>query len=192
MKHSLQAVGYNIRLRPVEKADAGFIIHLRNLPHVLGTVGDTVPDVSAQRRWIESSWERPGDYYLIIETDKGKRIGTIGIYDVENGTGEWGRWITLPGVLAGLPSAVLIHDLAFDQLHLQELRGCVVSDNLRVLSFHRKFGLEQTGVEPHARQIGGKWVDLVWLLMKRGNWPDARRRLQPLAKVAAKALLENP
>ena len=191
MKHSLQVCGYNIRLRPVELVDAEFIIYLRNLPHAAGTVGDTVPDVLAQRRWIESSWQRPGDYYLMVETNNGKRIGTIGIYDVANGTGEWGRWITLPGVLAGLPSAVLIHDLAFNHLAVQELRGCVVSDNLRVISFHRKFGLEQTGIERRARQIGGKWVDLVWFVMKKDKWLDARCRLHSLAEVASKALLEN-
>jgi RimJ/RimL family protein N-acetyltransferase len=191
MKHSLQAVGYNIRLRPVQIADAEFIIQLRNLPNVIGTVGDTVPDVSAQQRWIESSWQRPGDYYLIIESLSGKRIGTIAIYDVSGNSGEWGRWITIPGMMVGLSSAILIHDLAFGSLGLQGLRGCVVSDNLRVISFHRKFGLEQTGIELNARQIGGKPVDLIWFSMKKERWPETRSRLHPLAEAGAIAMSES-
>lgn len=187
MKHSLQAAGYGIRLRPVRIADAAFIVHLRNLPHVVGTVGDTVPNVESQERWIESSCERSGDYYLMIESNEGRQLGTIGIYDVANGTGEWGRWVTLPGMLVGLPSAILIHDLAFGQLELEKLRGCVVRDNLPVLSFHRRFGLQQTGIEYGARQIAGKWVDLVWFAMTKGRWSEARRRLDHLARSVEQA-----
>lgn len=191
MKHSLSATGYGIRLRPVKVDDAEFIIHLRNLPHVLGTVGDTVPDIAAQKRWIETSLDRAGDFYFVIESCQGKELGTIAIYDVADGVGEWGRWITLPGMLIGLSSAVLIHDLAFDQLNLSELRGCVVSENLQVLSFHRRFGLEETGIELHARKIGGTWVDLVWFAMNKEKWNVARSRLHLLAETATKATTDD-
>lgn len=186
MRHSLEITGYDIRLRPVETDDAEFIIYLRNLPHARGRVGDTVPDVATQRRWIESNWEREGDYYLIIEGRNRGAIGTIGIYDVANGSGEWGRWILLPGVMAALPSAILIHDLAFDHLSLASLRGCVVRDNLQVISFHRKFGAVQTGIVANARQIGGQWVDLVWFEMTKERWAQERKRAHVLAERASK------
>src|SRR6478736_6026302 len=112
MKRHLELSGYNRNIRPVTMADAAFIVQLRSMPHVLGTVGDSAPDVQAQERWIESYLQRPEDYYFIIETNSGTPLGTIGIYDIAEGSGEWGRWITLPGVMAGLPSAVLIHDIA--------------------------------------------------------------------------------
>jgi RimJ/RimL family protein N-acetyltransferase len=191
MRHSLQITGYGIRLRPVEVADAGFIVNLRNLPQAVGTIGDTSPDHGAQERWIEAYWERPDDYYFIVETCNGKSIGTIAIYDVVNGTGEWGRWIILPGIMAALSSAILVYDLAFSVLELRELRGCVVSDNTRVISFHRKCGMRETGIERHARQIGGRWVDLVWLTMTRHQWSDVRQRLHPLAEAAEKAILNS-
>lgn len=187
---TIDASGYNIRLRPVTLADAGFIVSLRSMPHVLGTVGDSAPDIQAQERWIEAYLQRTDDYYFIIESHDGIPLGTIGIYDMADGSAEWGRWITLPGIMAGLPSAMLIHDIAFDQLGLRELRGCIVSDNERVISFHRRFGAEQTGVETNARFIGGKWIDLIWIVMRAGNWPAARLKLSPLAETAAIAMKE--
>lgn len=187
---TIEASGYNIRLRPVTHADAEFIVRLRCMPHVIGTVGDSTPDIQAQERWIESYFQRTDDYYFIIESQDGTPLGTIGIYDMADGSAEWGRWITLPGVLVGLSSAILVHDIAFDQLGLHEVRGCVVSANERVISFHRRFGAEQTGVETKARFIGGKWIDLVWIVMRAANWPAARLKLASLAETAATASKE--
>jgi RimJ/RimL family protein N-acetyltransferase len=160
------------------------------MPHVIGTVGDTEPDIQTQERWIEAYLQRADDYYFIIEFHNGTPLGTIGIYDIANGSAEWGRWITLPGVMVGLASAMLVHDIAFDQLGLRELRGCIVSDNERVISFHRRFGAEQTGVETKARFIGGQWIDLIWIVMRSANWPAARRKLAPLAETAASSIIE--
>jgi len=187
VKHSLECMGYGIRLRPVESTDAEFILRLRNLPHVSGTVGDTVPDAGAQRQWIQSSWDRPGDYYLLIETEQGMPIGTVGIYNVLNGVGEWGRWILLPGTTVALASAILTLDIAFYQLSLTEVCGCVVKTNSRIVSFHHKFGLRQTRIEQCARVIDGKWIDLVWFAMDAADWLSVRRQLHPLAEAGARA-----
>ena len=189
MKHSLQLEGYGLRLRPVTVGDAQFIIQLRSHPRVLGTVGDTVPDVTNQRRWIESYFERNGDYYFIVETTTGKPVGTIGIYDIVDGIGQWGRWIILPEVSAvGFSSVVLVHQVAFDVLGLTALTGSVVPTNEKVLGFHRRFGAEFTHVEPKSRCIRGEWVDMVWIRVQRVNWPGMFAKLRPLAEVAGRSL----
>jgi RimJ/RimL family protein N-acetyltransferase len=192
MNHSLTISGYNTRLRPVRLADAEFILHLRTMPHALGTVGDTVPEVAEQRQWIESYLERPNDYYFIVESLQGQSWGTIGIYNFKGTSAEWGRWIIIPEIMAALPSAIMIHQLAFDVLGLTELRGEVVSDNTKVLSFHRRFGSQKVGVAPHSRMIQGKWADMVQFTMSCAQWPFIYKNLHPLAEVAGRTLTLSP
>jgi RimJ/RimL family protein N-acetyltransferase len=189
MKHAIQREGYGLRLRPVTMADAGFIIALRSHPRVQGKVGDTSPDLAAQQRWIENYLEREGDYYFVVETTAGKAVGTIGIYDIQDGIGQWGRWIIQPEVqAAAFPAVVLVHQVAFEVLGLTALTGSAVSTAEKVLGFHRRFGAEFTHVESKGRCIRGEWVDMVWIRVQAANWPAMFAKLKPLADVAGRAL----
>ena len=71
MRHTLQAEGFGVRLRPVRLEDAPFIVWLRNLEHVKGRVGDSAADAAGQEAWLRAYFERQGDYYFIIETGGG-------------------------------------------------------------------------------------------------------------------------
>lgn len=189
MRHAVTARGFGVRLRPVEIGDAEFILRLRSHPRVLGLVGDTPPTVEQQTAWIAAYLDREGDYYFVVETDAGVAIGTVGIYDVKDGVGQWGRWIIAPESQgAALPVGVVIHQVAFDQLNLTALLGAVVATNEKVLGFHRRFGAEFTHTEPRARCIGGVWVDMTWIRVQRTAWPAMLARLTPLAVVAERSL----
>ena len=63
-----QTEGYRIRLRPVRIDDAAFIVWLRNLDHVKGSVGDSAANTADQETWLKNYFEREGDYYFIVET----------------------------------------------------------------------------------------------------------------------------
>ena len=189
MKHSIQLAAYGIRLRPVTGADAEFIIALRSHPRTAGKLGDTSPDLGAQQKWIENYLHREGDYYFIVETAAGKPVGTIGIYDIKDGIGQWGRWIILPEVqVAAFPAVVLVHQVAFDVLSMTALTGSAVCTAEKILGFHRRFGAEFTHVEPKGRCIRGEWADMVWIRVQRANWPAMFAKLKPLAEVAGRAL----
>ena len=191
MRHTLAVDGFGVRLRPVTVADAAYIVQLRRQPRVLGTVGDTSPDIEAQKQWIDRYLDRDGDLYFIIEVG-GRPVGTIGLYDITDGSADWGRWIIEEAVPAALPSAILIHDLAFGPLGLRELCGRVVPTNKRVISFHRRFGAENAGIQKDAVRIGGTSVDLVCFRMSSQNWPQVRKKLEPTAAVAVAALTQAP
>ncbi len=188
MKNALTISGYNTRLRPVTLADAEFIVQLRNMPHVLGTVGDTSHQIADQRQWIESYLYRPDDYYFIVESLQGQPWGTIGTYNFKGDTAECGRFVMVPGILAALPGSVLNFRLAFEQLGLAEVRTEVVSDNAKVLSLNRRLGLHQVGVAYRSRFIQGKWIDMVQFEMSRNQWLDAYKKLHSLAEVAGRTL----
>lgn len=184
MQHSLTAEGFGIRLRPVVMGDAAFIVWLRNLEGSIGRVGDSATTVQEQQAWLEVYFSRPQDYYFIVESNRGLPIGTYGIYDVKQNSAELGRWIIRPSVPAAIPSAILVHDLAFKRMNLESLRGTVVASNLRVRSVNRKLGYKELNIVPNAQVIGGRLVDIVHHLMTPTSWNKSRSPLMPLAEYA--------
>ncbi|HTL59874.1 MAG TPA: GNAT family protein [Candidatus Limnocylindrales bacterium] len=190
MRHSLHAEGFGVRLRPVRLEDAPFIVWLRNLEHVKGWVGDSANDVSNQQAWLNKYFEREGDYYFLVETLGGLPLGTHGIYNRTGESAEKGRHIVRPEVLAGVPAAMLANDLAFNQMHLTELRANAVSTNTAVLSLHRKCGFQQVGIARAAQVINGEPVDLVQWVLTVEAWSKVRPRLVPLAEFAGGHITE--
>ncbi len=198
MRHTLEATGFGLTLRPVRFEDAAFIVWLRNLDRAKGRVGDSATDVASQEAWLQQYFDRPDDYYFLIETEDGHHpLGTYGFWGFLGPSAESGRWIVRPQVPAAIPSAVLGLDLAFGPLGLKELRVKTVSTNLAVLSLNRKLGMRPTGVAKADQVIGGKAVDQCLFLLLPEDWAEARKRLLPLAKVAEAqirewARLQNP
>jgi RimJ/RimL family protein N-acetyltransferase len=184
MRHSIRAEGFGVRLRPVQMADAAFIVWLRNLEHAKGRVGDSAADATSQQNWLKAYFEREGDYYFIIETTGGIPVGTYGLYNAGGGSAESGRWIIRPDVSAAIPSAVLIFDIAFNKLNLKEVRVTTVSTNRTVLSLNAKFGFRQTRVQQGAQVINGEPVDLVHFILTPQDWAKPGERLMPLARFA--------
>ncbi|HWI56388.1 MAG TPA: GNAT family protein [Bacillota bacterium] len=173
-----------MRLRPVRKEDAAFIVWLRNLDHAKGRIGDSAIEVTSQEAWLTKYFDRPQDYYFLIETLGGRPVGTYGLWDFTDNSAESGRWIIRTDVPAAIPSAVLGLDIAFTTLGLSKLRVKTVSTNLPVLSLNRKFGMRQTIIETDSTVIGGQSVDQIHFVLYPRDWAQARQRLLPLAKIA--------
>jgi RimJ/RimL family protein N-acetyltransferase len=199
VKHSIQAEGFGVRLRPVRMEDAGFIVWLRNLDYVKGKVGDSACDVTSQQKWLNAYFEREGDYYFIIETLNSIPLGTHSIYDVADGGAELGRWIIRPGVQAAIPSQMVAIDTALGRLKLNLLRNTTVASNRPVISISRKLGFRQVKIVSGERVIGGKPTDMVHFVMTAEEWAMARERLLPIAQTAevlvhgwAQAYIANP
>jgi len=190
MKHSLVSEGFGVRVRPVRLEDAEFIVWLRNQDYVKGRVGDSAADITSQEAWLRKYFEREGDYYFIVETPSGIPLGTHGIYDIRGTSAEKGRHIIRPEVMAGVPAAILVTDLGFNELGLSELRSTCVATNLPVHSLHLKSGFKQVGVARSAQIIDGKPVDLEHFLLTPEDWQKARARLLPLAQYGEKHILE--
>jgi RimJ/RimL family protein N-acetyltransferase len=190
MRHNIQCEGFGVRLRPVELADAEFIVWLRNLEHAKGRVGDSAATTAAQEVWLRTYFDRAGDYYFIIETLNRKPVGAYGLYDIRGPSAESGRWVIRPEVPAAVPSALVAFDIAFGILKLKELRVKTISSNQNVLSLNRKLGFQQTRIEQKAQVIGGKSVDQVHFLLKAVDWLPYRMKLELLAKIAERQVLE--
>jgi RimJ/RimL family protein N-acetyltransferase len=185
MTHDVHLEKFGVRLRPVRLEDAGFIVSLRNSPHVLPFVGDSAADVAGQEAWLQRYFERPNDWYFLVEIAAGSQVvGTIGLYDVDGKTGEWGRWITLPGIGAAPASAWLVLHFAFEVLKLEAALGHVVESNAKVLSLHERMGNPRIGFSDAPRVIGGQAVRMVAYRAARADWPRISARLDRYARMA--------
>ena len=192
MDHHLSVERYGVRLRPVRLADAEFIVRLRNSPHALPFVGTSATDVPGQEKWLRDYLARPNDWYFLIEMTRGDRpVGTLGVYNVEGTTGEWGRWILLPGVPAAAASAWLAFHVCFDCLLLETVLGHVVETNKEVLSLHARMGHPRVGYAANSVVIGGKPMRLVEFRATRKDWPAISVNLDRYARLS-ETLVSQP
>lgn len=189
MRHELSLAGAAFGLRPVRDEDAGFIVGLRSDPELGRWLNPTSAEVGDQLAWLARYYERPGDYYFVIDRlATGAAEGLIGLYDVAAGEAEWGRWLLKPGSLAAVESAALIYRCAFEQLGLMAVCCRTLAANERVVSFHDSCGIVERRVLPGHVELRGERLDAVEHRLTREAWPAVDARLRQLAQLTARRL----
>jgi RimJ/RimL family protein N-acetyltransferase len=191
MRHDLCLAGSAFRLRPVGNADASLILWLRTKPELNRFLHGTSPSLDDQLTWLDHYYERPGDYYFVVERQEtGVPEGVVSIYDIDpqSISGEWGRWILKPGSLAAVESAWLIYRCAFEQLDLRQVYCRTVADNTPVVSFHDSCGIAERRLLPGYFDLNGRLVDAVEHRVERQTWRELGPRLERLAKLTAQRL----
>lgn len=177
MRHNLTIAGSAYRLRPITLYDAQFIVVIRTHPSRSRFINYTPSDVEQQREWIERYFEKPNDYYFLIEDANTREPeGTLAIYDVnvEKKTAEWGRWVLRPGSKAALPSITLVFRAAFENLHLDLLRTHTVLENRSVIAILERAGMREARKLENYVQIGNRSYDVIEHQILRADW--LRRR----------------
>lgn len=186
MRHDLRVEGPAFGLRPVELSDAAAILELRRDPARAAFIHETDASVDAQIRWLETYFERSGDYYWAVERRAdGSTEGFLGIYGVEGDRAEWGRWVLRPGSLAAPESAWLVHEAGFGLLHLQTLITRTLVENRAVVALHSRYGVETVRTLPAYARIGGVAQDAVEGRMTRTLWDTSGPLLHAMAERAA-------
>ena len=173
--------GFGHRLRPVERQDAADIFELRTDPVLGRFLNPTAGGVEDQGRWIEAQRARAGDYYFVIETLGGRWEGIIGLYDIADTSGDWGRWILRRGSLAAPASVLLLLRFGFDELGLRRICCCTEAENVVALSFHDSCAY--TNRSEHI-DTGGQ-VSFKYSLVL-ADWPAFRDALAPMAERIAR------
>ncbi|WP_054956224.1 GNAT family N-acetyltransferase [Paenibacillus dakarensis] len=191
MKHDIIVERFGIRLRPVTMDDAEFIFKLRRSPELSKYIGELDSRYSVHESWLKEYFQREGDYYFCIELLSGEPVGTIAIYDISERTGNWGRWIILPRVLAAPASVWLIFHVAFDILGLNSVYSNTVIENESVVSFHDHCGLPRTRIEHGGLTINGIAYDTVIHTASKEHWPFIQKKLEKPAVLAERLLTEN-
>lgn len=186
MRHDLHREGPAFRLRPVANDDAAYIVDLRARGGPYINRGAT--NAAEQREWLARYFEREGDFCFVVEARRNaRREGVVGIYDVRDGTAEWGRFVLEPRSHAAIETALLVYDVAFGDLALERIRCRTLAANAKVVAFHDSCGLVRA---QDAATIAHDGVPAraVEHWMMRDAWPRAREQLGRLAKRTADAI----
>ncbi|MEX1028427.1 MAG: GNAT family protein [Paenibacillaceae bacterium] len=191
MSHTIVVERFGIRLRPITMDDADFIHRLRRSPELSRYIGEIDARLEVHRLWLEQYLQSKDDYYFCIELLSGKPIGTISIYHIKGGKGNWGRWIISPSVPAAPASVWLIMHIAFNILGLSEVYSNTVINNASVVSFHDNCGFVRTGIEQNGLTIRGISYDMVIHSVTRDIWPIIQGKLEKPAALAERLLQEG-
>jgi RimJ/RimL family protein N-acetyltransferase len=174
----------------VDLADATFIVELRARAGRFLNRG--AASVSDQLVWLETYFEREGDYYFVIEAANGnRREGLVGLYGINaRREAEWGRWILVPDSNAAVESALLLYRCAFDELHLNQVSCRTLADNAKVVAFHDSCGLAR-GPSPVSIEHHGKAQAAIEHMLSKSDWPRVRSHLDRLASRFARRVVES-
>jgi len=183
MKHDLKVEKFGVRLRPVNIKDAAFILKLRTSQEFSKYIGDTSSNIENQIAWLRNYLQRENDFYFCIETHFNEPIGTIGLYNITSSEAEWGRWIVYPNSLAAPASAYLIYYIAFEIIKLDRVYCKTVSENEKVISFHRSCGLKQVGFEENAVTINNQKYSLIIQSLEKEQWSDVAKKLERISTI---------
>lgn len=191
MLHSLVVNGLAFRLRPIADSDASFVVHLRSDPSLSQFLHATPGSIENQLSWQARYYERPGDWYFVLEHRRNSEPeGLISLYDhnIQQRCAEWGRWVLRPNSLAAVESAWLIYRCAFEQLGLTEVYCRTVADNQSVVSFHDSCGITKKKLLPSHFNFNGNSLDAVEHRVDEATWRTLGPRLEQLAQRVARRL----
>ncbi|HEY0248893.1 MAG TPA: GNAT family protein [Gryllotalpicola sp.] len=158
----------DVRLRPIEDADAENIVTWRNNPQVrrnfIFQQDFTVP---MQLGWMETH-VRTGKVaqFIIEELQSGRDVGSVFIRDIDHvhRKGEFGIFIgddTMRGRGIGTRATALILSHGFELLGLNKIFLRVFADNERAIRSYERSGFVREGFLREDVFVDGRFRDLV-------------------------------
>ena len=132
-------------MRTVELNDADFIYEMRQdqpktkyLSNISGTFED-------QKNWINNYQHREKEkkeFYFIIESKEGNKLGLARMYDFKKQSFCWGSWLIKDNApkSTAIESALQIYEFGFHELGFNQSHFDVRKGNDKVIAFHKRFG----------------------------------------------------
>jgi RimJ/RimL family protein N-acetyltransferase len=141
--------GKNIQLRTAEISDAEFILELRTQSEKTKYLSQVENDLAKQQAWLvayKQKEQKGEEYYFVIESKTGKKLGLVRVYDLQPNSFCWGSWLIQDNApkTTAIESALLIYEFGFGQLSYKKAHFDVRKGNQSVIAFHQRFGAKVT------------------------------------------------
>ncbi len=134
-------VGKYVILKSPTVEDAEFTLKLRQDPQICKYLPCINSTVEKQKEWIDNNRKKEDDYFFVVWTISGNRIGTISVYDITENSGEGGRLALIGTVEENVEATLLLYDFCFNNLQLKSVTGYVMSENKRAIRFNVMMGV---------------------------------------------------
>jgi [ribosomal protein S5]-alanine N-acetyltransferase len=111
--------------------------------------------------------------FIIVHTEADHVIGKIGVWQDEEigfflSRKYWGQGMATEALLA-------IMEYLFHERSFQKITADVDPRNTRSTKLLQSLGFEKTGFEEKTLEIGGEWVDSVYLALGKQAWETRRK-----------------
>lgn len=130
--------GKFVDMRSITLEDAEFSYNIRADKKNRETVGQLAASIEKQKQFIEWQMQEPNDYYFVVLNKKGEKIGLIGIYDIQDNIGEFGREVSYGNPMQTMEAEILLEDFCRDVLHLKKICWVIYLNNRKHLSDQKK------------------------------------------------------
>jgi len=136
------------KLSIVNLDDAEFILSLRVNPALNKYISQVDTDVEEQRKWLigyKKREARRAEFYFIIKDQNNDKLGTVRLYDFQNGSFCWGSWVIKPDSPSktAIESALNVYEFAFNVLRFSQSHFEVRNENTKVIKFHKRMGAKE-------------------------------------------------
>lgn len=169
-----QISGERIILRERRKTDAAYFAYWYNQPNVMFQCGFTEPTSEENEVQIIENEAADSDWYTITNRD-GTIIGETGLLRM------WPVWhctdlsIIIPDPAMqrkgyGTEAIRLMIDLAFRQYAMNRIAIGVVAKNVDAVSFYRKIGFRQEGIQEQGYFYDNEYSDFIMMRLLRQEW----------------------
>ena len=132
-------------MRTVELKDADFIYEMRQNQLKTKYLSNVSGTVEEQKNWISNYKHRENknkEFYFIIESKVGEKLGLVRMYDFKDNSFCWGSWLIKDHApkLTAIESALQIYEFGFHELGFNQSHFDVRKGNDKVIAFHKRFG----------------------------------------------------
>jgi diamine N-acetyltransferase len=167
--------GERVVLRAVEREDLPRFVQWLNDVDVLEYFGQAIPlSLWQEQKWYEDMLQDPRTFSLAIEFE-GLHVGGAGFTQIDgrNSSAEVGLFIGVPDLWdRGLGYDVVrtLLRFGFEQMNMNRIYLRVFADNARAVHLYEKLGFQHEGRWRAAEYRYGRYHDLLWMSMLRGEW----------------------
>ena len=138
--------GIKTDLLPVDEADAADMVALRNDPANNRFLYQEPLTVENQLAWIRKNKDREDAYNFKVVNKEGQFKGTISVYNIRDGAGEFGRYIVINPIHA-IEAEYLLIKLCFENLGFKKVYCQTNMENKNVWNQHLKLGFKTTEIK---------------------------------------------
>jgi len=137
--------GIKTTLSEITESDAVEMVRLRNDPANNKFLFQNKLTVEDQIKWIKSNQGKTDNKNFKVTNNNNEFKGTISIYNIENKTGEFGRYIVTNPINA-IESEYLLLKICFEILGLASVFCQTNIENKAVWGQHFKLGFRETAI----------------------------------------------
>ena len=155
-----------IRLRKLEEKDAEFMYEWMTDPEIFSFFRFDASSVTLQtcREYILHAYDDLNSIHYAIVNEKDEYLGTVSLKNITEKDAEYAISTRkkVHGTGVAYKATMEILQIAFEELHLQEVYLNVLGDNTRAISFYKKVGFQVYDHDENTVNIKGMDKCLEW------------------------------